>query len=251
MIDFKGKTVLVTGGSRGIGAACVKIFAQAGADTAFNYNRKFRHAESLAEECASFDGNVFFDECEVSDYQNVKKFFNKVLERFGKIDVLVNNAGIWKYGAVDEMPVDDWRETMQVNLDSIFFMTQLAAKHMKERNIKGSIVNISSTAGQRGEAFHSHYAASKGAIISFTKSLAAELGPFGIRVNSAAPGWVDTDMSAKALEEEGDKVLSGIPIGFIPTAEDIAWPIVFIASDKARAVNGEVFNVNGGSVLCG
>ena len=251
MFSFKGKTVLVTGGSRGIGAACVKIFTEAGADTAFNYNRKLRAAEALAEECADFDGGIFFDQCDVSDFRDVKSFFNKVLERFGKIDILVNNAGIWKYGAVDEMPADDWRETMQVNLDSIFFMTQLAVKHMKEKNIKGSIVNISSTAGQRGEAFHSHYAATKGAIISFTKSLAAELGPFGIRVNSVAPGWVDTDMSAEAIKEEGDKILSGIPIGFIPSAEDIAWPIVFIASDPARAVNGEIFNVNGGSVLCG
>ncbi len=251
MIDFKGRTVLVTGGSRGIGAACVKIFAEAGANLAFNYNRKFQHASRLAEECADFDGGIFFDECDVSDYQEVKVFVNKAISHFGQIDVLVNNAGIWEYGAIEEMTVDDWRKTMQVNLDSIFFLTHLVVKHMKEKDIKGSIVNVSSTAGQRGEAYHSHYAATKGAIISFTKSLAVELGPSGIRVNSVAPGWVDTEMSAKAIEKDGDKIRSGIPIQFIPSAEDIAWPIVFIASDLARAVNGEIFNVNGGNVLCG
>lgn len=251
MLDFKGKNVIVTGGSRGIGAATVKLFMELGANVAFNYNKNYRKAENLAAECARYHGRVAFYECDVSDYQEVQGFVNKVIEQFDSIDILINNAGIWEYGKIEEMTVDNWRKTMQVNLDSVFYFTHFVIKHMLEQKIKGSIINISSTAGQRGEAFHSHYAATKGAIISLTKSLATELGPQGIRVNCVAPGWVNTDMSAPAIAEEGDKILSIIPLGFIPSAEDIAGPIVFLASDMARAVTGEIFNVNAGNVLCG
>ncbi len=251
MFDLKGKNVIVTGGSRGIGAAAVKLFAQSGANIAFNYRKNYRLADELAGECRKEGVNIFFEECNVSDYQDVQRFVGRAVDKFNDIHILVNNAGIWEYGAIDQMTVDAWRKTMQVNLDSAFYFTHLVVKHMKERQINGSIIHISSTAGQRGEAFHSHYAATKGAIISFTKSLATELGPFGIRVNSVAPGWVDTDMSAKAIEEEGGKILDGIPLKFIPKAEDIAGPIVFLASDYARAITGEILNVNAGNVLCG
>jgi len=251
MFDFKGKTVLVTGGSRGIGAATVELFMQTGANVAFNYNKNYRLSENLADSCEKYEGEIYFNECDVSDYQEVNGFIQRVLDKFGKIDILVNNAGIWEYGRIEDMTVDNWRKTMQVNLDSAFYFTHFVVKHMKENNIKGSIINISSTAGQRGEAFHSHYAATKGALISFTKSLATELGPDGIRVNSVAPGWVDTDMSADALAKEGDKIKKQLPVGFIPEAEDLAGPIVFLASPMARAITGEILNVNGGNVLCG
>ena len=251
MFDFKNKTVIVTGGSRGIGAATVRLFARNGANVAFNYNKNYRLADKLTEECAQYAGEIYFNECDVSDYQEVQHFINKVIERFTKIDVLVNNAGIWEYGAVDEMSVDAWRKTMQINLDSVFYFSHIIVKHMKEKGVKGSIINISSTAGQRGEAFHSHYAATKGAIISFTKSLAAELGPNGIRVNSVAPGWVNTDMSAAAIAEQGDLIRAAIPLQHIPSSEEIAGPIVFLASSLASAITGEVLNVNSGSVLCG
>ncbi len=165
MFDFSNKTVIVTGGSRGIGAEAVRLFARNGANVAFNYNKNYRLADNLAEECSGFAGDIYFNECNVRDYQEVQIFINKVVEQFGKIDVLVNNAGIWEYGAIEEMGVDDWRKTMQINLDSVFYFCHLVVKHMKEHKIKGSIVNISSTAGQRGEAYHSHYAATKGAII--------------------------------------------------------------------------------------
>jgi len=140
---------------------------------------------------------------------------------------------------------------MEVNLDSIFFFTRLVVRNMKEQGVHGRIINLASTAGQRGEAFHSHYAASKGAIISFTKSLASELGPDGILVNCVAPGWVSTDMSKEAIEQDPDKILSLIPIGRIPGPEEIAGPIVFLASGYASAITGEILNVNSGSVLCG
>jgi len=251
MFNFKGKNVLITGGSRGIGAAAVKLFAQAGANVAFNYNKNYRLSENLANVCEDYSGSVFFNECDVSDYQEVRGFVQKVVDKFSEIDILVNNAGIWEGGKIDEMTVDNWRKTMQVNLDSVYYFTHFVVRHMKEKNIRGSIINISSTAGQRGEAFHSHYAATKGALISLTKSLASELGKDGIRVNSVAPGWVNTDMSAEALAKDKNKILKDISVGFIPEAEDIAGPILFLASDFARAINGEILNVNGGNLLCG
>ena len=251
MLNFEGKHVIVTGGSRGIGAACVKLFRELGADVAFNYNKNFRAADNLAETCSRFSGRTIFHECNVSDYQEVQRFMQKIIDAFGTIDILVNNAGIWEYGEVESMSVDDWRKTLQVNLDSVFYFSKIIVRHMKDKEIQGRIINISSTAGQRGEAFHSHYAATKGAIISYTKSLATELGPSGIRVNSVAPGWVDTDMSAKSIQEEGEKITAGIPLGYIPRAEEIAAPVVFLASEQASAITGEILNVNAGNVLCG
>ncbi|MFZ1080729.1 MAG: SDR family NAD(P)-dependent oxidoreductase, partial [Candidatus Kryptoniota bacterium] len=165
---------------------------------------------------------------------------------------LVNNAGIWTYGEIDNMDEKVWDETMDLNLKGTFLFCRYVVPIMKKQG-EGRIVNLSSTAGQRGEASHSHYAATKGAIISLTKSLSTELGPFNIRVNSVAPGWVDTEMSAEALNDKNyrEEVRRAIPLGRIPTAEDIAGPIVFLASDLARHVTGEILNVNGGSVLVG
>ncbi|MEJ2055812.1 MAG: SDR family NAD(P)-dependent oxidoreductase, partial [Calditrichaceae bacterium] len=171
--------------------------------------------------------------------------------KFGSVDTLINNAGIWEYGKIDEMQVDQWRRTIQINLDSVYYFTNYIVKQMKEKKINGHIVNISSTAGQRGEPFYSHYAATKGAIISFTKSLATELGPDGIHVNCVAPGWVKTDMSEAALDKNEKDILVQIPLGFIAEAEDIAGPVAFLVSGFARAITGEILNVNCGNVLCG
>ncbi|MGD9486521.1 MAG: SDR family NAD(P)-dependent oxidoreductase [Calditrichaceae bacterium] len=251
MFDFKGKNVIVTGGSRGIGAATVKLFMSLGANVAFNYNKNYRAAESVSKDCQKFEGEIFFSECDISDYQEVQGFINKVIDKFNHIDILVNNAGIWEYGKLEEMSVENWRKTMQVNLDSVFYFSHYIVKHMKENEIKGCIINISSAAGQRGEAFHSHYAASKGAIISFTKALASELGPDKIRVNCVAPGWVETDMSAEAIREDYDHILSTIPLGFIPGPDDLSGPVAFLASDLARAITGAVLSVNAGHLMCG
>ena len=251
MFDFKGRNILITGGSRGIGAAIVQFFSKAGANVAFNYNKNYRAASDLAESCSVFEGKMFFDECDVSDYQEAQRFSDKTIKTFGSIDTLINNAGIWEYGKIDEMQVDGWRRTIQINLDSVYYFSNHIVKQMKEKKIKGHIVNIASTAGQRGEAYYSHYAASKGAIISFTKSLATELGPDGIHVNCVSPGWVKTDMSEESLAENQEQVLSQIPLGFIADPKDIAGPVAFLVSDYARAITGEILNVNCGNVLCG
>ena len=208
-------------------------------------------ADHLLDIIQKYSGKYFAEACDVSDYIQVKAFVEKTIEKFSAIDILVNNAGIWEYGAIENMSIDNWQRTLRINLDSVFYFTKEVVKDMKKNKIAGRIIHIASTAGQRGEAFHSHYAASKGAIISFTKSLATELGPDGITVNCVAPGWVNTDMAREAILEEEDKILADIPLNRIPVAHDIAGPIVFLASDWAKAITGEILNVNSGSVLCG
>jgi 3-oxoacyl-[acyl-carrier protein] reductase len=251
MLDLKGKSVLITGGSRGIGAASVRLFAQCGANVAFSYHQNRDAAESVLNELNDTSGNHFTQKCDVGEFSDVIAFVNKSIQTFGSIDVLVNNAGIWEYGAIDSMSEEQWQSTLHINLDSVFYFTKLVVAHMRKAKIQGRIVHIASTAGQRGEPFHSHYAATKGAIISFTKSLAVELGPLGIRVNCVAPGWVNTDMSREAIRKDGDKIVQTIPLQYIPEAEEIAGSIVFLASDWSTAITGEILNVNAGSVLCG
>ncbi len=252
MIDFTNQAILITGGSRGIGAATALLFAKAGASVAITYQGNDAKAKDLVNEIKKLGTKVIALKGDNGKSEIVRKMVHDVQQEFGRVDVLVNNAGIWTYGEIDSMKESVWDATMETNLKSTFLFCHFVVPVMKKQG-GGSIVNISSTAGQRGEAFHSHYAASKGAIISFTKSLCSELGPFNIRVNCVAPGWVDTDMSAEALKDKKykDEVIIGTPLRRIPTAEDIAGPIVFLASPLARHISGEILNVNGGSVLVG
>ncbi len=251
MIDITGKTAVITGGSRGIGAATADMFAKAGAEVAINYNNRADSANEVKTRIESLGGKCFVAQADLADYNQVDNFIDNVLEFYGKIDILVNNHGIWTDGRIDDMSLDTWAETMNVNLNSVYYLCRKVVPVMKDRK-NGIIINVSSTAGQRGEAEHSHYAATKGAIIAFTKSLAAELAP-EIRVNSVAPGWVDTDMCTGVFADEKvrQNIVESIPVKRIPVPEDIAGPILFLASDLARHINGEILNVNGGSVLCG
>lgn len=250
MIDLSDKVLLVTGASRGIGRAVAILAARAGAIVAANYNHAKAEAQAVAAEITQAGGLAATFQADVSRYADVEAMVTEILKHFGQIDVLVNNAGIWTYGAIDTMPESVWDETMAVNLKSIYNCCRVIVPHLKTRR-KGVIINVSSTAGQRGEAFHSHYAATKGAVISFTKSLAPELAPYNILVNCVAPGWVATDMSNAAIAEEGEKITNTIPLRRAATAEEIAGPIVFLASELASYINGEILNVNGGNVLVG
>jgi 3-oxoacyl-[acyl-carrier protein] reductase len=173
------------------------------------------------------------------------------VRRFGALDILVNNAGIWHGAAIDELGDAEWNEMLRVNLSGTFHTIRAAVPHMKRAG-RGRIINISSTAGQRGEAWHGHYAATKGAVIALTKSLAAELAPSGILTNCVAPGWVATDMTRDALAgPSGAAIAAAIPLGRVGRPEEIAGAVVFLASDLAGFINGEILNVNGGAVLCG
>jgi 3-oxoacyl-[acyl-carrier protein] reductase len=254
MISLAGKAALVTGGSRGIGAATVKLFAQAGADVIFSYHRRRDAAEHVEQEARKHGTRVEAVKADLGRVAEAKKLVKHVIERLGRLDVLVVNAGIWNAedAPIEKMSESDWDEMMRVNLKSIYGVTHLAAQQMITQRA-GRIIAVSSTAGQRGEAFHSHYAASKGAAISFVKSLATELARHGILVNCVAPGWVDTDMARPVLRTKaGAKfATAAIPLRRVATAEEIAGPILFLASDLATFVTGEVLNVNGGAVLCG
>lgn len=247
MIDFDGMTVLVTGGSRGIGAACVRLFAELGANVGFTWRSS--EGEARAQEEAH-GGRVRGWRADVTDDEAIAAFVREAEELWGGVDVAVANAGIWKGATVDRMTVEEWKETIDVNLGGTWLLCRAAVPALRRRGA-GSIVVVTSTAGQRGEAFHSHYAASKGGQISLVKSLAVECAP-EIRVNGVAPGWVDTDMSADPLTgEERDGIVAAIPLGRPASAADIADAIAFLASDRARHITGEILNVNGGSVLCG
>ncbi len=252
MIDLTGKVVLITGGSRGIGAATAILFAKAGSDVAITYQGNDSRAKEVRNEIRDLGKKSQSYKGDISKNDVVKTIVHGVNEEFGGIDILVNNAGIWTYGEIETMKENVWDQTMEVNLKGTFLCCHYVVPIMKKQG-GGSIINISSTAGQRGEAFHSHYAAAKGGVISFTKSLSSELGKNNIRVNCVAPGWVDTDMSADTLQREPlrEEVLKSIPLGKIPTPEDIAGPMLFLASELSAHITGEILNVNGGSVLVG
>jgi len=252
MISLKGNVSLITGASRGIGAAAAIKFAEAGSDVVVNYVSNELEASRIVQRARLFGVRAIAIQADVSQFDQVRHMFDRALEELGRIDVLVANAGIWKPAPIDDMTEQQWQQTIDVNLKGAYACWHFAAGVMKRQG-SGSIITVSSTAAQRGEAGYSHYAASKGGMISLTKSLASELGPHGIRVNSVAPGWVDTDMSADPLHipSERVKIESAMPIGRVATADDVAGPILFLASDLARHITGEVLNVNGGSVLCG
>jgi 3-oxoacyl-[acyl-carrier protein] reductase len=250
MISLAGQRVLITGGSRGIGRAAALMFARAGADVGITYHTRVSDAEAVAKDIRSMGRRAFFAGGDLADPRVVDKLFRECKAALGGIDCFVANAGVWPAEEVPLGTMTDarWRSTISQNLDAVFLTTRAALALMGKG---GRVVLVSSTAGQRGEAFHADYAATKGALIAMTKSLAIEYAP-DITVNCVAPGWVDTEMSATPYAGGGrERIAATIPLQRIPPAEDIAGPILFLVSSLARHVTGEVLNVNGGSVLCG
>jgi len=250
MIDLAGKTALVTGGSRSIGRATALLLARAGADVGITCHTRREEADAVAGAIRDLGRRAWVGVGDHADSDIVRALLADYQATLGSIDCLVLNHGIWPTEDRPLAEMDDarWGRTLRVNLDGVFFVARAALRLMGPG---GRVVLISSTAGQRGEAMHADYAASKGAIISLTKSLAVECAP-DITVNSVAPGWVDTEMSWPALGDGArERVAATIPLGRIPPAEDIAGPVLFLCSDLARHVTGEILNVNGGSVLCG
>jgi 3-oxoacyl-[acyl-carrier protein] reductase len=251
VIDLAGRRVVVTGGSRGIGAACCRLFAKSGAAVLVQYLASDERARAILQELSRLsDAPHAKFRCDVTDIAQVGKLFEYVEAHWGGLDCLVNNAGVWVHDPLAQLRPEQLQATLAVNVVGPFLCTRCAIPLLVGSE-DASIVNISSTAGQRGEAFYSAYAASKGALISATKSWSSELAP-EIRVNAVAPGWVDTDMTSGALSGEyREQVLASIPLYRIATPEDIAGPVVFLASPLARHITGEILNVNGGSVLIG
>lgn len=253
MIDLSGLHVVVTGGSRGIGAATAQLFARAGATVMIQYREREAEAEALVDQLYAISNREHKRfPCDFMEPSEIVELFQFVASEWGKLDCLVNNAGIWQLNPMAQFDEERYIATMRVNVRGPFLSLKEALPYLRMSK-QASVVNVSSTAGQRGEAYYSPYAASKGALISATKAWASELGP-DIRVNCVAPGWVDTDMSAASLRddfESREAIEAAIPLRRVATAEDIAGPILFLASPLARHITGEIVNVNGGSVLVG
>lgn len=250
MISLANQTALVTGGSRGIGRAAALLLARAGADVAITYLSRSTDAEQVGGEIRSLGRRALVLQADLGDPLAVERAAQAVAREFQQLDIFVGNAGIWPAEdvALQEMSVERWSATMRANVDGVFYSTRAALKLMRPG---GRVILVGSTAGQRGEANHADYAASKGAMISLVKSLCIECAP-DITVNCVAPGWVDTEMSHPAFGGGAKaRIAAGIPLQRIASAEDIAGPILFLCSDLARHITGEILNVNGGSVLCG
>ena len=251
MINLTGRRALITGGARGIGAATARLFAKTGANVGVAYRSRVMEAEALVAELERSGVRSFAFAGDLSTRRANDEFVSRGVEIFGGVDIFVGNSGVWPPNAVnvEKLADDRWQSTISTNLDGMFYAARAIASVM---TAGGRMIFVSSTAGQRGEAGHADYAASKGAMISFVKSLAVELGPRDITVNCVAPGWVDTEAVERPFADGGRaRIEAGIPLRRVASAADIAGPILFLASSLARHVTGEVLNVNGGSVLCG
>ena len=251
IVDLAGRNALVTGGSRGIGRATAELLGRAGANVGISYQSRAQEAADVVAAVSALGVRAWSQAGNLGRAEDARALFERADREFDGLDFVVGNAGIWppEDVAIGEMDDARWRLTLAANLDSIFHTCRESAARLRRG---GALVLVSSTAGQRGEAFHADYAASKGAIISMVKGLCVELAPRGVTVNCVAPGWVDTEMAEPAYGAGGrERSARAIPLGRIATAADVAGPIVFLCTPLARHITGEVLNVNGGSVLVG
>lgn len=251
LIDLSGRAAVVTGGSRGVGRATALMLARAGCSVAIGYRSRAEDAQSVVRALEALGVGALAVRGDLSEPSASVDLFDGAEGAFGGVDYFVGNHGVWPVEDVPlaSMDIERWRHTLTVNLDGVFYSMREAARRLRD---DGRIVLVSSTAAQRGEAFHGDYAASKGALVSLVKGMCVELGPRGITVNAVAPGWIETEMAASAMADGGrERIASSIPIGRIATADDVAGPIVFLCTELARHITGEILNVNGGSVLPG
>jgi 3-oxoacyl-[acyl-carrier protein] reductase len=256
-LSLTNKVALITGGSRGIGAATVRMFTAAGAKVVFSYQKAREQADALSKGCGA--QNCYAIAGDLNTPDSARTLVAETVKHFGRLDILIANHGVWPAEDVpiEKMTDEQWRSTVSINLDAVFGLVKYAVAQMKSQprthSAAGHIVLISSTSGQRGEAFHCDYSATKGALISMVKGLSTELASAGIYVNSVAPGWVDTDMSKPALDDpkSGEKIRRLIPMGRVGKPEEIAAPVLFLCTEHAGFITGEIFNVNGGAVLVG
>ncbi|MBV8723993.1 MAG: beta-ketoacyl-ACP reductase [Candidatus Eremiobacteraeota bacterium] len=242
---FEGRVALVTGGTRGIGAAITKLLSESGAAVAAGYNRGKESAEKFANEMSSKGAKISVHQGRVDDADDCSRVVREVMERFGRIDFLVNNAGITIDKTVRKMSVDDWRQVLNVNLSGAFQMTKATLEHMIERG-SGRVVNISSVIGETGKIPQANYAASKAGLFGFSKSLALELAQRGITVNCVAPGFIETEMVAAIPENVLAKVVEKIPQRRLGRPEEVARVVRFLLEDESSYITGAVYSINGG-----
>ncbi len=242
---LSGRVALVTGGSRGIGRAICEALADAGAAVAINYQGSERAAREVAREIAEAGGVADIFQADVSQREEVQRMKKQVVARFGRVDLLVNNAGITRDRTFVRMDEEAWAAVLSVNLNGVFYCTKAFLDGMLERRY-GRIVHISSIVGQTGNYGQANYAAAKAALLGFTKTLAKELATKGITVNAVAPGFIETEMVAAVPEETRGKIVKQIPMGRLGTAQEVAKGVLFLLSDDASYITGQTLNVNGG-----
>ena len=242
---LEGKNVIITGASRGIGKGIAQLFAEHGANVAFTYSSSVDAANALEKELSGLGVKAKGFKSDAANFEQAQELSKEVLEQFGSIDVLINNAGITKDNLLMRMSETDFDNVIEVNLKSVFNMTKAVQRTMLKQR-KGSIINMSSVVGVKGNAGQTNYAASKAGIIGFSKSVALELGSRNIRSNVVAPGFIETEMNAKLDEKVVEGWRAGIPLKRGGTPEDIANACVFLASDMSAYVTGQVLNVDGG-----
>jgi 3-oxoacyl-[acyl-carrier protein] reductase len=241
-LNLAGKVVVVTGAARGIGSSIALEFAKEGAKVVVN---DVIEGSSVTEKIRIMGGASVFVKADVSSLEEVEKLFSEVLEVFGRVDILVNNAGVTRDALIHKMKVEDWNIVMDVNLKGAFLCSKMAAEHMMRQSY-GRIINISSVVGQMGNVGQSNYASSKAGLIGLTKALALELAPYGITVNAIAPGFTKTEMTKKMPEKVAKRFVERTPLGRMAEPEEIAYLAVFLASDLAKFITGQVIAVNGG-----
>jgi 3-oxoacyl-[acyl-carrier protein] reductase len=250
-LHLADKTALVTGGSHGLGRAICLELAAEGAQVIVNFRRDPAKAEALVDELRKTYGvEAMAVQADVSREAQVEEMFRRALERFGRLDVLVNNAAVCPTGEVKDMPADEWIETLQVNLTGTFFASRAMVRHLVAAGRSGRIVNVSSQAAFRGSTTgHAPYDASKGGMVSFTVALAREVAQYGICVNAVAPGMMFTEMTAKVLSEHPEKYKARIPLGRVADTSEVAKVVVFLASDAASYMTGATVDVSGGMLM--
>lgn len=242
---LENKTVIITGGSRGIGKACVLAFAKAKANIAFTYNQSEEAAQRVAAEAAKLGSNCLVLQADIKDYQQCRKVITQTLEKFGQLDILLNNAGIARDKALMMMELSDWQEVIDTNLNGTFNMTRAAITTLLKQK-KGCIINMSSVSGLVGIARQTNYCAAKAGIIGFSRSLAKEVAGYGVRVNTVCPGYTDTEMVSVLQDKVKDEILKTIPVKRLASPNEVADLCVYLASDQASYITGEVIKIDGG-----
>jgi 3-oxoacyl-[acyl-carrier protein] reductase len=248
MADLMKRTVVVTGGTRGIGKAICLAFAGPGTNVYFNYSSASSASSEIERMVMEAGGYAKGMQVNVCSAKEVEDFFEKILSETGRIDVLVNNAGITRDGLLVRMKEKDWDEVLDVNLKGTFICTKIAAKSMMKQRY-GRIINISSVVGFSGNPGQANYVASKAGIAGFTKAVAKELASRGITANAVAPGFVETDMTASLSEKVKESMINQIPLGRAGRPEDVAAAVVFLASESAAYITGQIIHVSGGMYM--